>query len=155
MPYLRGDTSKPDHCIFCHKINADDDEAELVVFRSEHVYATLNRYPYNNGHLMIVPYAHVAMLEDLPVAVVADLMQTAQEALVALRAAYQPEGFNMGINIGPAAGAGIADHLHLHIVPRWSGDTNYMTVVGQTRIIPDMLADTYRQVRDAWPKRHA
>jgi ATP adenylyltransferase len=152
MPYLRGESTHPDHCVFCHKIEADD-EAEFVVFRSEHVFATLNLYPYNNGHLLIVPYAHVATLEELPVAALADLMETAREALSALRTTYKPEGFNVGFNIGPAAGAGIAEHLHMHIVPRWPGDTNYITVVGQTRVIPDMLTDTFRQLRKAWPTR--
>lgn len=152
MPYLRGETSEPDHCVFCYKVEADDD-AEYVICRSDHVYATLNLFPYNNGHLLIVPYAHVADIEDLAPEVMADLMRTAQEAVRALRAVYHPQAFNLGINLGPAAGAGIAEHFHMHLVPRWAGDTNYMTVVGQTRVIPDMLADTYRQLRTAWPQR--
>ena len=153
MAYLQGDpAARPDYCIFCHKIDADDD-AEYVVHRSEHVFVTLNLYPYNNGHLLVVPYAHVADLDALPVATLTDLMQTAQDAISALRAVYHPAAFNLGINLGPAAGAGIAEHLHLHVVPRWEGDANYMTVVAGTRIIPDLLDDTYRKLRAAWPDR--
>ncbi len=150
MPYLRGETAKPDHCVFCHKIEADDTE-EYVLYRGRQVYATLNLYPYNNGHLLIVPFAHLATLEALPADTITELMLVAQAGVAALRAVYHPEGFNIGINIGPAGGAGIAEHLHMHIVPRWPGDTNYMTVVGQTRIIPDMLADSYDRLRAAWP----
>ncbi len=151
MPYLRGETIKPDHCIFCHKVTADDHK-ELIVYRSEHVFVTLNLYPYSNGHLLVVPYAHVATLEELPIETLTDLMATAQMGVAALRAVYHPQGFNIGFNIGQAAGAGIAEHIHMHIVPRWEGDTNYMTVVGRTRIVPDMLNDTYQQLREAWPK---
>jgi len=124
-----------------------------VVYRSAHVYATLNLFPYNNGHLLIVPYAHVGDLTDLAPDALTDLMQTAQQAVTALRAIYHPQAFNMGLNLGPAAGAGIAEHLHMHIVPRWEGDNNYMTVIAQTRIIPDLLADTYHKLREAWPTR--
>jgi ATP adenylyltransferase len=153
MGYLQGDPdARPDYCIFCHKIEAED-APEHVIFRSEHVFVTLNLYPYNNGHLLIVPYAHVADLNDLPVPTLTDMMQTAQEALTALRAVYHPQAFNMGLNLGQAAGAGIAEHLHLHVVPRWEGDSNYMTIVAGTRIIPDLLDDTYRKLRDAWPAR--
>ncbi len=153
MPYLRGETAKPDHCVFCAKVEADD-EQEYVVFRSRHVYATLNRYPYNNGHLLIVPYQHVGDIEDLPLETLTDLMRTAQQSVAALRAIYHPEAFNIGINIGPAAGAGIAEHFHLHVVPRWAGDTNYMTIVGQTRVIPELLEETYHRLREAWPQQH-
>jgi ATP adenylyltransferase len=152
MTYLRGETAKPGHCVFCHKIDADDED-ELVVARSEHVYVTLNLYPYNNGHLLIVPYEHVANLEDLSPDAASDLMQMAQDAVAALRSVYNPSGFNIGINLGQSAGAGIAEHLHMHVVPRWPGDSNYLTVIGQTRVIPDLLADTYRQLRGAWPER--
>lgn len=150
MPYLRGETTKPDHCVFCHKINASDDD-ELVVYRSEHVYVTLNLYPYNNGHLLIVPYQHVADLTDLAPAVLTDLMLTTQQAITALRAVYRPAAFNVGINLGEAAGAGVAEHLHQHLVPRWPADSNYMTVIAGTRVVPDLLEDTYRQLKAAWP----
>lgn len=152
MPYLSGDVEKPDYCVFCHKVTADDAE-EFVIYRAEHVYVTLNLYPYNTGHLLIVPYAHLGDLEALPTAALTDLMQTAQQGVAALRAVYYPQAFNIGINLGQAAGAGIAEHFHMHVVPRWEGDTNYMTVVGQTRIVPDMLKDTYAKLRAAWPER--
>jgi len=151
MAYLRGEGDRPDECIFCRKIGADDD-AELVVFRSEHVYVTLNRFPYNNGHLLVVPYAHVPSLENLPAEVLTDLMLTTNKALAALRAVYSPHAFNIGANIGASAGAGIPDHFHVHIVPRWEADTNYLTVISGTRVIPEMLSDTYARLRAAWPR---
>ncbi|NPV66478.1 MAG: HIT domain-containing protein [Anaerolineae bacterium] len=152
MAYLRGESDKPDGCIFCHKIGADDD-AEFVVFRSEHVYVTLNRFPYNNGHLLIVPYAHIGEFTALPLETLTDLMRTTQEAIVALRTVYNPAAFNVGLNLGAAAGAGVAEHLHLHIVPRWPGDASYLSVIAGTRVIPDLLEDTYRSLRAAWPAR--
>lgn len=150
MPYLRGETTRPNHCIFCHKVEANDDE-ELVVHRSQHVYVTLNLYPYNNGHLLVVPYEHVGDLNDLTPAVLTDLMLTTQAAITALRAVYRPAAFNVGMNLGEAAGAGVAEHLHQHIVPRWPADSNYMTVIAGTRVVPDLLEDTYRQLKAAWP----
>lgn len=148
--YLSGDRKKPEvDCIFCAKVNADD-EAELVVYRSTYVYVTLNLYPYNNGHLMVVPYAHVPSTEQLPPEALTDLMLTTNAALATLRRVYKPQAFNVGANLGEAAGAGVAGHFHLHIVPRWAGDTNFMSVVGSTRIIPDELVETWRKLREAW-----
>lgn len=149
MPYLRGEVEKQPGCVFCTKIDADD-AAEYVVARSEHVFVTLNTYPYNNGHLLIVPYAHVASVEDLPPEALLDLMRTLNKAIAALRRVYHPQAFNIGANIGAAAGAGIADHFHVHVVPRWGGDTNFMTVTAGTRVIPDLLDGTYRDLRAAW-----
>jgi ATP adenylyltransferase len=157
MPYLRGeDRAHYDGCLFCIKGagNPNDptfDAREYVVARSAYVYAALNMYPYNNGHLLIVPYAHVPSMEHLPSEVLTDLMLTANKALTALRAVYNPHAFNLGANIGASAGAGIPDHFHLHIVPRWEADTSYMTVIGGTRVIPDLLDDTYSKLRAAWP----
>jgi len=156
MPYLRGeDRQNYDDCVFCIKATVDpDDETfdarEYVIARSDYVYAALNMYPYNNGHMLIVPYAHVPSMEAMSPAALTDLMITTNKALAALRAVYDPHAFNIGANIGSSAGAGIPDHFHLHIVPRWQADTNYMTVVGGTRVIPDMLADTYQKVRGVW-----
>ena len=150
MPYLKGQAQKADHCVFCHKVDADDDD-EYVVFRSEWVYVTLNLYPYTNGHLLVVPYTHVADITDLDATTLLDLMQTAQKAIVTLQHVYHPQGFNTGINMGQAGGAGIAEHLHMHLVPRWVGDTNFLTVTGQTRVIPDLLENTYQRLREAWP----
>ena len=127
------------------------DAREYVVARSMHVYVALNMYPYNNGHLLIIPYAHVPSLENLPAEVLADLMLTTNKALAALRAAYNPHAFNIGANIGASAGAGIPDHFHVHVVPRWEADTNYLTVISGTRVIPELLSDTYARLRAAWP----
>ncbi len=154
MAYIRGDKTMSDGCIFCQKILGDA-AAEHILARSRFVYVTLNRYPYNNGHLMIVPYAHVETPEKLPLDALADLMHMTNQALAALRAAYNPPAFNLGANLGAAAGAGIADHYHFHIVPRWPGDSNFMTAVGETRVIPASLDDSYRDLKAAWPSDHA
>jgi ATP adenylyltransferase len=149
MNYLQGDGSKRTDCVFCAKVTADN-EAEQIVARSDYVYVTLNLYPYNNGHLLVVPYQHVPSIEALPAEALTDLMLTTNRAIAALRKVYNPQAFNIGINLGAAAGAGIAEHVHMHIVPRWNGDTNYMTVTAHTRIIPDLLSDTWRKLKDAW-----
>lgn len=150
MTYLRGDSPRPESCVFCYKIEADDDD-ELIVYRAQHVYVTLNLYPYNSGHLLVIPYEHAADLSAYSPAVLADLMEQVQNGIAALRTVYQPAGFNVGLNLGQAAGAGIAEHVHMHVVPRWPGDGNFMTTISKTRIIPDLLPDTCRQLRAAWP----
>ncbi len=149
MAYIRGEKKPVEGCIFCNKINAQDDE-EQIVARSQHVYVTLNLYPYNNGHVMVVPYAHVDTQEALPTEALTDLMLTTNRALGALRRLYNPQAFNLGANIGAAAGAGIAEHYHFHIVPRWAGDVNFMSTVASTRVIPDSLENTYRELRAVW-----
>ncbi len=146
MAYLRGDEPLPEGCLFCVKPRSEDAEAHIV-HRGPLCYVILNRYPYNNGHLMIAPYEHVATLEDLGSEALAEMMALTQVSLRVLREAYSPEGFNLGMNIGEVAGAGVAGHIHLHIVPRWGGDTNYMTVVSHTRTIPEWLDETYRRLR--------
>ncbi len=146
MPYLQGDEHSPESCLFCAKPQTEDAEAHIV-HRGRFCYVLLNRFPYNNGHLMVVPYAHVATLEVLDVATLNEFTALTQRSLQALREAYEPEGFNMGMNIGSVAGAGIADHIHLHVVPRWGGDTNYMTTTCDTRIIPEWLDQTYERLR--------
>lgn len=148
MAYIRSDKGD-EGCVFCTAPTLPDDDA-LIVARGQAFYAVLNRYPYNNGHLMIVPFAHVASQEDLDADSLLELMQMTNQALAALRAVYHPPAFNLGANIGPAAGAGIAAHYHFHIVPRWPGDANFMTVVGETRVVPDTLEHTYREVKAAW-----
>jgi ATP adenylyltransferase len=151
MPYLRGeDKANSDGCIFCAKARGEDDAGEYVVARSAHVFVALNRYPYNNGHALIIPYAHVPSLEDLPSEALLDLMQTVNQTIAALRRVYRPQAFNVGANIGTAAGAGIAEHFHMHVIPRWAADTNFMGITAGTRVIPDLLDATYRQLRDAW-----
>lgn len=148
MEYIRG--AKPKECIFCAKVTGDDDK-ELVVARSQHVYVTLNRYPYNNGHLLVVPYTHVPGLEGLDDDVLLELMQMTTTAIQVLRETMNPAGFNIGLNIGAEAGAGVREHVHLHIVPRWSADSNFMTVLANTRTIPQLLEETYRELKAHWP----
>jgi ATP adenylyltransferase len=148
MAYLEG--AAPEGCIFCYKLKSEDDAAEHILTRGAHAYVTLNRYPYNNGHLMIVPYAHVASLEDLDGDARVELMDLVVLSLRALRAAYKPNGFNMGVNIGQAAGAGVADHVHMHVLPRWEGDTSYTTIIGNTRVIPELLDETYQRLKSVW-----
>ncbi len=149
MAYIKGERTVVDGCIFCKAAESDDAE-QHIVHRSQHVYVILNRFPYNNGHLMVIPYAHVASQEALPPEALLDMMQTVNRALAALRKAYSPPAFNLGANLGTAAGAGIAEHYHFHIVPRWAGDANFMTAVGDTRVIPANLEDTWRDLRAAW-----
>lgn len=146
MPYLRGEDEKPDGCIFCHKVSSSDDQ-EHILHRGEFCYIALNRYPYSNGHLMVIPYLHVPSLEDLDTATLGEMMQLVNHSLAALREAYAPHGFNVGVNLGKAAGAGIADHVHMHVVPRWMADTNFMPVVGETRVIPELLDESYAQLK--------
>jgi ATP adenylyltransferase len=153
MAYLRTEDSsgEPGGCIFCDLPAQNDDDAALIVRRGRLAYAILNRYPYNNGHLLIVPFQHVPSLENLEPAVLAEMMQLVNEALAALRAMYKAEAFNLGANIGAAAGAGIAGHVHMHVVPRWPGDTNFLTTLAATRVIPEDLQDTLRLARQHWP----
>jgi ATP adenylyltransferase len=146
LPYLRGDESLPGGCLFCLAPQSEDVEARIV-HRGRLCYVILNRFPYNNGHLMVAPYAHVATPEDLDAESAAELMGLTQLSLRVLREAYQPQGFNLGMNIGEVAGAGIVGHIHLHIVPRWGGDTNYMTTAGRTRVIPEWLEQMYERLR--------
>lgn len=147
MAYLTEE--RPQGCIFCIKAAEDRDEENLIVCRGERAFVMLNRYPYNAGHLMVIPYAHVASLEDLPAEALTEMMLLVNRSLAALRRAMSPEAFNVGANLGHAAGAGIADHVHLHIVPRWEGDTNFMPVLADVRVVPEFLSDTYRKIRRA------
>lgn len=142
----------PTECLFCSKPQQLDAEAHIV-HRGDLGYVILNRFPYNNGHLMIAPYAHEASLEALETEVATELMALTRLSLRVLREAYDPEGFNVGANIGAAAGAGVADHFHLHIVPRWAGDTNYMTTIGKTRIIPEWMNQMYARLRPLFEQK--
>ncbi|MGD9028558.1 MAG: HIT domain-containing protein [Anaerolineae bacterium] len=146
MPYLQGEEPLPDDCLFCIKPQEPDPKAHIV-YRGELCYVMLNRFPYNNGHLMVVPYPHVATLADLESETAGEFMALIQLSLQVLREAYRPEGFNVGANIGAAAGAGIEAHIHMHVVPRWAGDTNYMTAIGRTRVIPEWLHQVYQRLR--------
>jgi len=150
LQYITQD--KPAGCIFCDKPLTGDDRASYIVLRGTHAYVLLNAFPYNNGHIMIAPYAHLAALEDLPSETMHEMMDLAQLATRALKSGFLPDGLNIGFNLGAAAGAGIKDHLHLHLVPRWSGDTNFMPVIGDTRVIPQSLDRTYELLTDAFAK---
>ena len=129
-----------------------DNSENLVVVRGQHAFVILNRFPYTSGHLMVVPYEHSPSLEQLDPPARCEMMELTNRAVQVLRDEYQPEGFNLGMNIGAAAGAGIAEHVHLHVVPRWGGDTNFMSSVAGTRVLPEALEDTYRRVKAAWEK---
>ena len=154
MAYIKGE-NKPSHgdegddCPFCSAPKRSDEDG-LIVARGDHVFAVLNLYPYNSGHLMAVPYRHVADYPELTAEETVELAQFTQRSMTVLRAAMGPHGFNLGINQGDVAGAGIAAHLHQHIVPRWGGDTNFMPVVGHTRVLPQLLADARTQLADVW-----
>jgi ATP adenylyltransferase len=136
-------------CVFCDAPAAKRDEETLLVLRGVKNYVILNRYPYTSGHVMIVPYAHTADFERLDPETSAEIMQLAQRVQAALDAVYHPEGYNLGMNLGRSAGAGIADHLHFHLLPRWTGDTNFMTSIGETRLEPEDLSTTYGKLRRA------
>ena len=143
------DASKDDRCVFCRALEANDDRQTLIVHRAEKNFVILNRYPYTSGHVMIVPYAHSADLVATPPEVLAEMMVLAQRVQKALADTYRPEGYNLGMNLGRAAGAGITGHLHLHVLPRWSGDSSFMTVIGETRTEPEELSTTYERLRKA------
>jgi ATP adenylyltransferase len=136
-------------CVFCHKPEESDEEA-LILHRGLHNFVVLNLFPYTTGHLMVVPYQHTSDFEGLDTATAVEMMSLAQTAAGCLKRVYRPEGLNLGMNLGECAGAGIADHLHMHILPRWTGDSNFMTTVGETRVMPEELGDTWRRMSEAF-----
>lgn len=142
-------TEKVSSCIFCDALARNDDAASFIVHRGNKVFIILNRYPYTSGHVMIVPYAHVGELHLCEAGTLEELMQLAQRIEKAFGATYKPEGMNLGMNLGRAAGAGVAGHLHMHALPRWFGDTNFMTVTSETRVHPEDLSTTYERLRKA------
>jgi ATP adenylyltransferase len=139
-----------DGCIFCEGLKQTDGPENLIVYRGTYAFVMLNRFPYTSGHLMIVPNEHQPSLELLNANSRADIMDLSATAIQVLNRIYSPQGYNLGMNIGNAAGAGISEHVHLHVVPRWVGDTNFMSSVSQTRVLPELLEETYRRVREAW-----
>lgn len=147
MEYLVGEHVKG--CIFCEKPAEENDRANYLLHRGEHAYILMNIYPYSNGHLMVAPYAHVAQLVDLDEAVRMEIMELTTLCTRLLAHTSHPTGFNLGANMGKAAGAGFEGHFHMHIVPRWLGDTNFMPVVGHTRVIPESLDETYKRLKQA------
>jgi ATP adenylyltransferase len=148
MEYI--ESNKEEGCVFCSAQEMEDGAENLVAFRGEHAYVILNRYPYTSGHLMVVPFDHKPNLEALDAQTRAEMMELTSQCMTVLRRIYHPEAFNMGANIGESAGAGIKSHVHLHIVPRWQGDTNFMTVVGDTRVLPEAIEITYQRVRNVF-----
>ena len=155
--YIASTTADPapgdDACVFCRILaSGQPDDATYVLWRGPATVAILNAYPYTSGHLMVLPRRHVADLEDLAADEAAELWVTAGEALRALRAAYEPEGVNLGVNLGRAAGAGVPGHVHVHLLPRWNGDTNFVTTVAEARVLPEALPATWEKLRAAWPR---
>lgn len=148
MTYVGGGATSKPGCIFCAKASESKDEENLILVRGQTCFALMNLYPYNSGHLMIAPYAHVPSIQHMSVESLTEMMTLAQRLLAALQQALGPQGFNLGINQGEAAGAGIADHAHLHIVPRWSGDTNFMPVFADVKVLPEFLESTYQKIRE-------
>jgi ATP adenylyltransferase len=142
--YVSG-ADKSVECVFCEAPNEDDDKA-LIVHRGEHCYVILNRYPYTPGHVMIVPYEHLDELRRLPVEAANEMMALSQRMETVLRELYRPDGINLGMNIGKAAGAGIAGHIHMHVLPRWVADANFISVVGETRVLPETLEVTWGKI---------
>ncbi|MEW6746005.1 MAG: HIT domain-containing protein [Planctomycetota bacterium] len=146
------ESEKPKECIFCVRLARRADEADLILERGERAFTILNRYPYNPGHLMVVPNLHAADFEELDEETEIELFRLMKRSITALRGALKPHGFNIGANLGLTAGAGIEDHVHLHVVPRWNGDTNFMPVVAGARVLPEHLSRTYAKLRRAWPR---
>ena len=151
LAYVK-DASKDieEECIFCAKPAADDDEANLIVHRGERSFVILNLFPYTNGHLMVAPYEHLGRLQDLPAETMAEMMALAQRAMNRLEDVYDPHGYNVGFNQGRVAGAGVEHHIHLHVVPRWGGDTNFMPVIADTKVMPQTLEQSYAALKGAF-----
>ena len=149
MAYIR--TFKKNYCVFCQALEHTPDGGEnLIVIRGKKSFVILNRFPYASGHLMVIPFQHAPRLEDLTPETRAEMIELVTKGSQVLTEIYQPEGYNIGINMGEAAGAGIEEHIHIHIVPRWRGDTNYISTIGETRVLPETLDETYRRVLAEW-----
>jgi ATP adenylyltransferase len=150
----KGDRPDDDEgCVLCRVLNHGDDREAYVVRRGERCAVVLNAYPYGSGHLMVLPTRHAGQLEELDADELAELWATVTDGVRAVKQAYDPGGVNVGANLGPAAGAGVPGHLHVHVLPRWRGDTNFMSTVAETRVLPEPLDVTYDKVKNAWPER--
>lgn len=147
MEYIQSAREESEGCIFCEQPARGDDEAAYILARSERAFVMLNAYPYNPGHLMVAPLRHVGEYEELDEAEVAETSALLQRSLTVLKDASSPDGFNVGMNLGRVAGAGFAEHLHWHVVPRWNGDTNFMPVLGETKVLPELLSETYVKLK--------
>jgi ATP adenylyltransferase len=139
--------AKQTGCIFCAAVENAQQPESLIVYRAQHNFILLNRYPYNNGHLMVAPYKHLSNPEDALAEEVEEMMRLTQRAIRALREVYHPDGFNIGMNLGRYAGAGVEDHYHMHVVPRWEGDTSFMATLAETRVIPEDFATTLAKLK--------
>ncbi len=148
MEYIQ--SPKQDSCVFCQALERQDGQENLIIFRGKTAFVTLNAFPYTSGHMMVLPYTHVRNLTDLDSETRAEMMELTTKTAQVLEKVYQAEGFNVGINLGEAAGAGIEEHIHIHVVPRWVGDTNFMAAVGETRMLPEELHETYRRIKAEW-----
>ena len=150
MEYINSAGKNDDKCIFCEYPRMRADDENLIISRGSFVFLMLNRYPYSSGHLMVVPYRHTSDFLTLTEDEGLDLINMSQRAVLALKKEFNPDGFNIGINLGKAAGAGIDSHIHLHIVPRWNGDTNFMSVTAETKVLPEALIITWKRLSDSW-----
>ena len=152
MPYIGRDkdAEKAKGCVFCLALEQQDGADNLIVRRGQQGFVIVNRFPYTSGHLMVLPFTHVARLDEVDAATRAEMMELLTAATQVLIRVYQPQGFNLGANLGAAAGAGIEEHLHLHVLPRWAGDTNFVSTVGETRVLPETLEETWQRVMAAW-----
>jgi ATP adenylyltransferase len=149
MKYIENN-DKEEGCVFCNAQAREDGTSNLIAFRGERNFVILNLYPYTNGHLMVVPFAHIPSLEELDQPTRAELMELTSQSMVVLKNIYRPQGFNVGANIGVVAGAGVPGHVHVHIVPRWGGDTNFMSTLGETRVLPEALEMTYQRISEGF-----
>ncbi len=152
LNYIIGEKEK--QCIFCTKPTEEDDVCNLILYRSKLSFVIMNLYPYNNGHLMVIPNRHVAELSDLSTEEITDLFETVKLSEKILKTRYKPQGINIGLNIGKAAGAGIDEHIHVHLVPRWMGDCNFMTTVGGTRVVPEDFEQAYLKLKEHFDNEH-
>ncbi|MGD0111009.1 MAG: HIT domain-containing protein [Armatimonadota bacterium] len=149
MGYVTTATGQSKGCIFCDKPAANDDESNQILYRGDSVFIMMNAFPYNSGHLLVAPYRHISDPLEMTPQESSELLYGVRVGMTALNGALRPEGYNIGVNIGKVSGAGYADHLHLHLVPRWAGDTNFMAVAAETRVVPETLHDTYRRLKKA------
>ena len=148
MAYIRKFSEKSSECFLCKASKDHRDDVNLVVHRGDRCFVILNRYPYNNGHIMVAPYKHTGKISDLDDDELMEMMQLLKLSIAVLEKEYRPDGFNVGLNLGRAAGAGLEDHLHFHVVPRWIGDTNFMPVISDTKVIPESLHESWKRIRE-------
>lgn len=147
--YITGKKDKM-RCVFCEAVASSDDEQVLIVHRGQHTFIILNRYPYTSGHVMIAPYEHASRLNQISAEAAQEMMKFVRRTETVLEQIYKPHGLNLGMNLGEAAGAGIEQHIHMHVLPRWNGDANFMTSVGHTRVMPELLEETYAKLHGAF-----